>query len=153
MENFKKQFLIKNKKAAFQYEFIDSWEAGIQLKGTEIKSIRLGKVSIKEGYCAFKNGELFAFNVDIAPYKDASFVNHEPKRARKLLLHAKELQKLMNKKKDVGLTIVPTKLYINSKGIAKMTIVLAKGKKLQDKRESLKAKDHKRQMDRALKRS
>jgi len=145
------QLLIKNKKAAFQYEFIDSWEAGIQLKGTEIKSIRMGKVSIKEGYCAFKNGELFVFNINITPYKDASFANHEPKRLRKLLLHKKELQKLRNKKKDVGLTIVPTKLYINQKGIAKMVIALAKGKKLHDKRQILKAKDAKRQIDRALK--
>mgnify|MGYP005843293827 CR=1 FL=1 len=151
MKKPEQQILIKNKKASFQYEFIDSWEAGIQLKGTEIKSIRLGKVSIKEGYCAFKNGELFAFNVDITPYKDASFANHEPKRARKLLLHKKELQKLRNKKKDVGLTIVPTKLYINQKGFAKMVIALAKGKKLHDKRQTLKTKDAKRQIDRALK--
>lgn len=148
---FSKSIVIKNKKASFQYEFLDTIEAGMQLKGTEIKSIRAGKASIKEGYCAFKNGELFVFNIDITPYEDASFTNHEPKRHRKLLLHAKELEKLSNKKKDVGLTIVPIKLYVNEKGFAKLLIALAKGKKMQDKRESLKAKDAKRQIDRALK--
>jgi len=142
---------IKNKKASFQYEFIEKMEAGMQLVGTEIKSIREGKASIKEGYCAFKKGELFVFNIDITPYKEASFANHEPKRPRKLLLHKQELEKLFKKKKDVGLTIVPTKLFINSKGFAKLNIALAKGKKIQDKRESLKAKDAKRQIDRALK--
>lgn len=142
---------IKNKKASFQYEFIEKMEAGMQLVGTEIKSIREGKASIKEGYCAFKKGELFVFNIDITPYKEASFANHEPKRPRKLLLHKQELEKLFKKKKDVGLTIVPTKLFINSNGYAKLNIALAKGKKIQDKRESLKAKDAKRQIDRALK--
>ena len=142
---------IKNKKASFQYEFIEKMEAGMQLVGTEIKSIREGKASIKEGYCAFKKGELFVFNIDITPYKEASFKNHEPKRPRKLLLHKQELEKLFKKKKDVGLTIVPTKLFINSNGYAKLNIALAKGKKMQDKRESLKTKDAKRQIDRALK--
>lgn len=142
---------IKNKKASFQYEFIEKMEAGMELVGTEIKSIREGKASIKEGYCAFKKGELFVFNIDITPYKQASFANHEPKRPRKLLLHKQELEKLFKKKKDVGLTIVPTKLFINSNGFAKLNIALAKGKKMQDKRESLKAKDAKRQIDRALK--
>ncbi|MEQ8623975.1 MAG: SsrA-binding protein SmpB [Vicingaceae bacterium] len=142
---------IKNKKASFQYEFIEKMEAGMELVGTEIKSIRESKASIKEGYCAFKKGELFVFNIDITPYKQASFANHEPKRPRKLLLHKQELEKLFKKKKDVGLTIVPTKLFINSNGFAKLNIALAKGKKMQDKRESLKAKDAKRQIDRALK--
>ena len=142
---------IKNKKASFQYEFIEKYDAGIELVGTEIKSIRESKASIKEGYCAFKKGELFVFNIDITPYSDASFTNHEPKRPRKLLLKRQELDKLIKKKKDVGLTIVPTKLYINERGFAKLIIALAKGKKIQDKRESLKSKDAKRQMDRALK--
>jgi|SRR5690554_401966 len=142
---------IRNKKASFQYEFIEQFEAGIQLKGTEIKSIREGKASIKEGYCAFKKGELYALNIDITPYADASFANHEPKRPRKLLLHKSELDKLLKKKKDVGLTIIPTKLYINERGFAKLRIALAKGKKMHDKRESLKEKDDKRQMQRALK--
>lgn len=142
---------IKNKKASFNYEFIDKYEAGIQLKGTEIKSIRESKASIKEGYCAFKKGELFVYNIDITPYSDASFVNHEPKRPRKLLLHKNELEKLEKKIKDAGLTIVPTLLFINDLGKAKIMIALAKGKKTHDKRESLKLKDDKRQMDRALK--
>ncbi len=142
---------IKNKKASFQYEFLETYEAGLELVGTEIKSIRESKASIKEGYCAFKKGELFVFNIDITPYTDASFTNHEPKRPRKLLLNRQELDKLFKKKKDVGLTIVPTKLFINDRGFAKLIIALAKGKKIQDKRESLKSKDAKRQMDRALK--
>ncbi|KAA3648922.1 MAG: SsrA-binding protein SmpB [Bacteroidetes bacterium] len=142
---------IKNKKASFNYEFIDKYEAGIQLKGTEIKSIRESKASIKEGYCAFKKGELFVYNIDITPYSDASFVNHEPKRPRKLLLHKNELEKLEKKIKDVGLTIVPTLLFINDSGKAKLMIALVKGKKTHDKRESLKLKDAKRQIDRAMK--
>lgn len=143
---------INNKKASFQYEFIEKFEAGMQLRGTEIKSIREGKASIKEGYCAFKEGELFVFNINITPYSEASFTNHSPKRPRKLLLHKHEIEKLFKKKKDVGLTIVPTKLFINKKGYAKLNIALAKGKKIADKRESLKEKDAKRQMDRAMKR-
>lgn len=150
-EKISKEVTIRNKKASFQYEFLEKFEAGIQLLGTEIKSIRAGKASIKEGYCAFKNGELYVFNIDITPYEDASFRNHEPKRPRKLLLHRQEIDKLEKKKKDVGLTIVPTLLFINKKGFAKLNIALAKGKKIADKRESLKEKDAKRQMDRAMK--
>lgn len=150
-EKISKEVNIKNKKASFQYEFIDKYEAGMQLKGTEIKSIREGKASIKEGYCAFKNGELYVFNINITPYSDASFSNHEPKRPRKLLLHRQEIEKLQKKKKDVGLTIVPTLLFINDKGYAKLNIALAKGKRIADKRETLKEKDAKRQMDRAKK--
>lgn len=148
---FSKTVNIKNKKASFEYEFIDKYEAGIQLKGTEIKSIRESKASIKEGYCAFKKGELYVYNIDITPYSDASFTNHEPKRPRKLLLHRSELEKLEKKIKDVGLTIVPTLLFINDSGKAKLNIALAKGKKMHDKRESLKSKDAKRQIDRAIK--
>lgn len=142
---------IKNKKATFEYEFIDTYEAGMQLMGTEIKSIRDSKASIKEGYCVFKKGELYVKNIHISEYKEGSYNNHEPKRDRKLLLHKRELEKLSKKKIDVGLTIIPVKMYINSKGLAKMQIALAKGKKMHDKRESLKAKDDKRAMDRAMK--
>ncbi|NBG65464.1 SsrA-binding protein SmpB [Acidiluteibacter ferrifornacis] len=142
---------IKNKKASFEYEFIDTYEAGMQLMGTEIKSIRDSKASIKEGYCVFKKGELYVKNIHISEYKEGSYNNHEPKRDRKLLLHKRELEKLSKKKTDVGLTIIPVKMYINSKGLAKLQIALAKGKKLHDKRESLKAKDDKRAMDRAMK--
>jgi len=150
-ENFQSDINIKNKKANFEYELLEKFEAGLQISGTEIKSIRLGKVSIAESYCAFKNEELFVFNMDISPYEKASFANHEPKRKRKLLLHKKELLKLLKKKKDVGLTIIPTRLFINDKGFAKLNIALAKGKKLYDKRESLKSKDVKKQIDRLLK--
>lgn len=150
-EQLSKEVSIRNKKASFLYEFLEKFEAGIQLKGTEIKSIRMGKASIKEGYCAFKNGELFVYNINITPYENASFTNHESKRARKLLLHKQEIDKLIKKKKDVGLTIIPTLLFINNKGYAKLNIALVKGKKIADKRESLKEKDAKRQMDRALK--
>jgi SsrA-binding protein len=142
---------IKNKKATFEYEFIDTYEAGMQLMGTEIKSIRDSKASIKEGYCVFKKGELYVKNIHISEYKEGGYNNHEPKRDRKLLLHKRELEKLSKKKIDVGLTIIPVKMYINAKGLAKMQIALAKGKKMHDKRESLKAKDDKRAMDRAMK--
>jgi len=150
-EEFKKEISVRNKKAYFEYEILDEYEAGMVLKGTEIKSIRQGKASIKEGYCAFNDGELFVFNINITPYSEASFDNHHMTRPRKLLLHKNEIKKLQKAKKDVGLTIVPLSLYINKKGIAKLKIALAKGKKLQDKREKLKEKDQKRQMDRAKK--
>lgn len=142
---------IKNKKAGFDYEFIDKYEAGIKLLGTEIKSIREGKASIKEGYCAFSEDELYVYNVSISPYENASFKNHAEKRARKLLLHKKELEKLQKKVQDVGLTIVPTLLFVNNKGFAKLNIAIAKGKKLYDKRENLKEKDTKRDLDRIKK--
>ncbi len=151
-DEIKKEITIKNKKAYFQYDILDEYEAGIVLKGTEIKSIRQSKVSIKEGYCAFNKGELFVFNINISPYTEASFENHEMSRPRKLLLNKNEINKLKKAKKDVGLTIVPLSLYINKKGLAKMKIALAKGKKMQDKREKIKEKDIKRQLDRAAKR-
>lgn len=142
---------IKNKKAKFEYEFIETFTAGIQLTGTEIKSIRAGKASIVEGYCFMKNGELFIKNMYIAEYLQGTYNNHDPKRDRKLLLNRSELDKLEKKKKDVGLTIIPLKVFISKKGYAKMNIALAKGKKLHDKREDLKSKDAKRAMDRAMK--
>tara|TARA_R110001592_G_scaffold134905_4_gene350790 strand:- start:1989 stop:2438 length:450 start_codon:yes stop_codon:yes gene_type:complete len=142
---------IKNKRASFEYEFIETFTAGIQLTGTEIKSIRAGKASIIEGYCFIKNGELFIKNMYIAEYTQGTYNNHDPKRDRKLLLNRSELDKLTKKKKDVGLTIIPLKIFINKNGYAKLNIALAKGKKLHDKREDLKAKDDKRAMDRALK--
>ena len=142
---------IKNKRASFEYEFLETFTAGIQLTGTEIKSIRAGKASIIEGFCYMKNGELFIKNMYIAEYEQGTYNNHEPKRDRKLLLNRNELDKLGKKKKDVGLTIVPLKVFINKNGFAKMDIALAKGKKLHDKREDLKSKDARREMDRALK--
>lgn len=145
------QINIKNKKAKFEYEFIEKFTAGLQLYGTEIKSIRAGKASIVEGYCFINNGEVFIKNMYIAEYEQGSYNNHEPRRDRKLLLNRNEIDKLIKKKKDVGLTIVPLSLFINGKGYAKLDIALAKGKKLHDKRQDLKAKDAKRSMDRAMK--
>jgi len=142
---------IKNKKAKFEYEFLEKFTAGIQLTGTEIKSIRAGKASIVEAYCYVNNNEIFIKNMYVAEYEQGSYNNHEPRRDRKLLLNRNEIDKLVKKKKDVGLTIIPISLFINGKGYAKLDIALAKGKKLHDKRQDLKSKDDKRAMDRALK--
>ena len=124
---------IKNKKAKFEYEFLEKFTAGLQLYGTEIKSIRAGKASIIEGYCYVKDNEVFIKNMYIAEYEQGSYNNHEPRRDRKLLLNRNEIDKLIKKKKDVGLTIVPTLLFINDSGKAKLNIALAKGKKIHDK--------------------
>jgi SsrA-binding protein len=145
------QINIKNKKATFEYEFLEKFTAGLQLYGTEIKAIRAGKASIVEGYCFVHNGEVFIKNMYISEYEQGSYNNHEPRRDRKLLLNRKEIDKLIKKKKDVGLTIVPISLFINGKGYAKIDIALARGKKLHDKRHDLKDKDDKRSMDRAMK--
>jgi len=142
------QVNIKNKKAGFEYFLLEKYNAGIQLMGTEIKSIRLGQANIIDAYCVFVNNELFVKNMNITEYEYGTHYNHEPKRDRKLLLSKRELKKLNNKLKDQGLTIVPTLLFINEKGFAKLEIALAKGKKLYDKRETLKEKDTKREMDR-----
>lgn len=139
---------IKNKKAFFEYFISDKFVAGIVLTGTEIKSIREGKVSLEEAYCAFKEDELFVVNMHIAEYKFGTYNNHEPKHDRKLLLNRKELKKLNNKIKEKGFTIIPTVLFVNEKGLAKLEIGLAKGKKLYDKRESIKTKDNKRDLER-----
>ncbi len=143
--------LIKNKQANFEYFIIEKYEAGIQLMGTEIKSIRAGKATITDGYCSFIGNELFLMNIHIAEYSFGSFYNHAPKRERKLLLNKKELKKIQGKLKDVGMTIIPLAIVINERGFAKVEIGLAKGKKLHDKRDSLKEKDAKIEMDRRLK--
>jgi len=143
------QVNIKNKKAAFEYFLIENFTAGIQLTGTEIKSLRLGKASISEAYCIFVGNELFVRNMHISEYSFGTYYNHLPKRDRKLLLTKKELRKLLNKTKEKGFTIIPTVLYINEKGLAKINISLAKGKKLYDKRESLKTKDSNREIERS----
>jgi SsrA-binding protein len=142
---------IKNKKASFEYEFLDKFIAGIQLTGTEIKSIRESKINLSDGYCIFRENELWLKNVHISEYKEGSYNNHEPKRDRKLLLNRQELNKIKNKTKDKGITIIPIKVFISSKGLAKIEIAVSKGKKLFDKREDIKEKDAKRQLDRALK--
>ena len=139
---------IKNKKASFEYHLLEKLVAGIVLTGTEIKSIRNGKASVKESYCVFEKGELFVRNMHIAEYEFGTHYNHEPKRDRKLLLKATELKKLEKKTAEKGFTIVPTVLFINEKGLAKLEIALAKGKKLYDKREDIKKKDSKREVER-----
>ncbi|MCF8367834.1 MAG: SsrA-binding protein SmpB [Bacteroidales bacterium] len=143
-----KQIKIRNKKASFEYFLVERFVAGIQLLGTEIKSIRTGKVSLAEAYCSFKNGELFVNNMHIAEYQFGTYNNHEPKRDRKLLLTKKELKKITIKVKEKGFTLIPTVLFINEKGLAKLEFALAKGKKLYDKRDSIKTKDTARDMER-----
>ena len=137
---------IRNKRASHEYEFIDKYVAGIMLKGTEIKSIREGKVNLQDGYCVFSKDELFAKNIHISPYEQGTHFNHEPTRERKLLLNKRELQKLKQKSEEKGLSIVPIKLFTNTRGLAKLEIALARGKKLYDKRQSIKEKDLKHEL-------
>ena len=137
---------IKNKRAKFEYEFIETFVAGIVLKGTEIKSIREGKINLQDGYCHFEGGELFVKNIHISPYEQGTYLNHEPTRERKLLLNKRELVKLKKKSEEKGLTIVPFRIFTTDRGFAKMEIALAKGKKIHDKRHSLKDKDLKREI-------
>ena len=139
---------IKNKRASFDYEFIEKYIAGLVLLGTEIKSIRLGKVSLNDAYCHFLSGELFVKNLSISEYEFGTCNNHEVRRERKLLLSKRELYKLERKVKESGLTIVPVRLFLNGKGLAKLEIALSRGKANFDKRQSLKTKDAKREMDR-----
>lgn len=141
---------IKNKKALFDYAFIETYTAGLVLTGTEIKSIRQGKASLVDTYCYFDRGELWVKNMHIAHYAFGTYNNHDTRRDRKLLLNKKELAKLQRTSLSPGYTIVPVRLFINEKGLAKLVIALAKGKKEYDKRESLKEKDDKRQMARAF---
>lgn len=142
--------VTQNKKAFHDYFILDTYEAGIELKGTEIKSVRLGHVNLKDAFIRFKNDEAFIENMHIAPYEQGNIFNHEPLRNRKLLLHKKQIKKLQREVKENGLTVVPTKLYFNTSKL-KVEIALARGKKLYDKRQDLKAKDAKRDMERALK--
>lgn len=139
---------IKNRRASFEYFLVEELTAGIVLTGTEIKSLRDGKASINEAYCAFKDNELYVINMHITEYSYGTYLNHAPKRERKLLLNRRELKKWQGKVKEKGFTIVPTMLHINEKGFAKLNIALARGKHSYDKRETLKEKDMKREMDR-----
>ncbi|GHV35930.1 SsrA-binding protein [Bacteroidia bacterium] len=143
----KQDIKIPNKKAGFEYFFLEKFTAGIVLHGTEIKSIRDGKANLQDSYCFFVGNELFVRNMHIAEYKFGSYLNHIPKADRKLLLTKKELHKLHEKLKNKGLTVVPTLLYIDEKGFAKLHIALAQGKKLYDKRESIKERDIRRSED------
>lgn len=147
----KSNVLIKNKRATFDYEILDRYVAGIQLLGTEIKSIRAGKVSLVDSYCTFIKDELWIKNMNIATYFFGTYNNHEPRRDRKLLLNRKELDKLIRATKETANTIIPIKLFINDKGLAKVEIGLARGKKMYDKRQTLKEKDDKREIDRIRK--
>ncbi len=143
---------IKNKKARFEYEFLDKYTAGIQLTGTEIKSIRQSKARITESFCEFNDkGELFVINMFIEEYVNGNYYNHKPKSERRLLLQKRELKKLQKEVKNVGLTIIPLKLFLTDKGWAKLEIALCKGKRLYDKREVLKDRDNKRNLDRVKK--
>jgi len=142
---------IKNRKASFEYQFIDKYVAGIMLLGTEIKSIRNNQANISDAHCVFIEDELFVKNLHIAEYSNGGSSNHEPKRARKLLLNRQELRKMLVKVKQKGMSIIPIRLFINDKGKAKLEITLAKGKKIYDKRESIKKKDMEREIEREQK--
>jgi SsrA-binding protein len=145
---FAKDVNIRNRRAGFEYELLDKYIAGIQLKGTEIKSIREGKVNLQDGYCYFSGGEAFVKGVTISPYDQGTHYNHEPDRERKLLLKKSEISKLAGKVEEKGLALIPLRLFINDRGYAKMEIGLGRGKKLHDKRNSIKEKDIKRELNR-----
>lgn len=148
-----KKINIKNKKARFEYEILDKYTAGIVLSGTEIKSIREGKASISESFCEFNDkSELFIINMQVDEYSHGSHYNHKSKAERKLLLNRQELKKLQKEVNTSGLTIIPLNLFLNDRGLAKLSIALAKGKKLYDKRENIKDRDNKRDLDRIKKR-
>ena len=150
-EQKKSKINIKNKRATFDYEILEEWVAGVVLVGTEIKSIRAGKASMVDTYCYFDRGELWIRGVNIAEYAWGTCNNHTPRRDRKLLLTARELQKLERASQDKGLTIVGLRLFLTERGLAKIAIGLARGRKAYDKREYLKENDAKREMDKAMK--
>ena len=147
-QRFSSSVNIRNRKASYEFSFIDTYTAGMQLQGTEIKSIREGKVNMQDAFCYFKGEELFVKQMHISPYTQGTHYNHVSDRERKLLLNKKELEKLNAKSQEKGLAIIPTRLFINDRGFAKLEIALAKGKKLHDKRDSIKDRDTKRELDR-----
>ena len=147
-QRFAKDVNIKNRQASYEYELLDKWVAGIVLTGTEIKSIREGKINLQDGYGYFNNGELFVKGVNISPYAQGTHYNHDATRERKLLLKRSELKKLEARTEEKGLTLVPTRLFINDRGFAKMEIALGRGKKTHDKRDSIKERDAKRELNR-----
>lgn len=146
----REQIIIKNKKASFEYAFLDTFTAGIMLTGTEVKAIRDGKATLSESFCVLINGDLWIKNMHISEYKQGSYNNHEPKRLRKLLLNKKELLKIQSKLKEKGVTIIPIQLYFNERGFAKLEIAVARGKKTFDKREDIKKKDQQREIARVI---
>jgi SsrA-binding protein len=143
--------VAKNRPASFRYHLMDKWECGIVLTGTEVKSLRDGKATLKDGYAAIQNGEVWLHNVHIPPYAPATRENHEPERPRKLLLHRREIERLIGKTKEKGLTLVPTRLYFKDRH-AKVEIALARGKDVGDKRQSIKERELKREMERSFRR-
>lgn len=144
--------IATNKKAYHNYEIFDSYEAGISLLGSEVKSIREGKISLKEGYAEIKRGEVYLLNCNISPYAPANRFNHEPQRERKLLLHRRQIKRLIGKTKEKGFTLVPTKVLINDKGRVKVEIALAKGKRAYQKKEAIKERDLERELRAEMKR-
>lgn len=147
-QRFSNNINIRNRQASFEYELLDKYIAGIVLTGTEIKSIREGKVNLQDGYCYFNNGELFVKSVNITPYAQGTHYNHEATRERKLLLKRSEIKKLESKIEEKGLTLIPLRLFINDRGFAKMEIAVGRGKKVHDKRNSIKEREAKRELDR-----
>ena len=143
--------IATNRQARFRYHFLETWEAGLVLTGTEVKSLREGKAQIKDGYASVKDGEVWLHNVHIPPYAPASRENHEPERSRKVLMHRREIERLIGKTREKGLTLVPTRLYFRD-GRVKVEIALAKGKDVGDKRQALKDREMKREMERAIRR-
>jgi SsrA-binding protein len=147
-DRIKKTVNIQNRRASYEYSFLAKYIAGIMLTGTEIKSVREGNVNLGDGFCVFLRDELWLHQINIAKFTEGTYNNHEPTRARKLLLNKKELRQLAKKSEEQGVTIIPTRLFINDRGFAKVEIALAKGKKLYDKREDIKERDVKREMQR-----
>lgn len=147
-QRFSNAINIRNRQAGFEYELLDKYTAGMVLMGTEIKSIREGKANLQDGYCYLNNGELFVKGINITPYAEGTHYNHDATRERKLLLKRSEIKKLESKVEEKGYTLVPTRLFINEKGLAKLEIAVARGKKLHDKRDSIKERDAKRELDR-----
>jgi SsrA-binding protein len=145
--------VVLNRTASFNYDLLETFEAGIALQGSEVKSIRDGRISLKESYAEVKNGEVFLISAHISPYEAANRFNHDPKRDRKLLLHRREIKRLTGKIKEKGLTLVPVKVLLNDQGRVKVEIALAKGKKTYQKREAIKARDVERELRAELKRS
>ncbi len=147
-DRFSKEVNVRNKRATFEYELLDKYIAGIQLRGTEIKSIREGKVNLQDGYVYFSNGEAFVKGINISAYDQGTHYNHVPERDRKLLLKKSELKRLEGRVEEKGLTLVPVRLFINDRGFAKLEVAIGRGKKLHDKRASIKDKDMKRELGR-----
>jgi SsrA-binding protein len=143
--------VINNRKARHDYQIIETMEAGISLQGSEVKSLRLGKANLRDGYARVDKGEVFLYNVHISPYDKASYYNHEAKRPRKLLLHKREINRLMGTVREKGFTLVPLKIYFTRRGLAKVELALARGKQKYDKREAIARRDAQREMARAVK--